>query len=98
MNTTEEKKTTEAKKTTKDLLFDAVNCLGGAVWDLRIVENTLATSVENGQIVIPDIDNDPLRLALLALHSIRHTLEGQEDALWLQMQDEEEKEKQAAAS
>lgn len=86
--------TTEKKKTTEEILYDAVNCLGGAVWDLKIIENTIGTALENELIVIPDIDNDPLRLVLLALRAVRTDLEKQEDTLWVRMRDEKEKEEE----
>lgn len=91
MNTTAEKNTPEeSKKTTKNILFDAVNCIGGAVWDLKIIENAIATGVANEQIVIPDIDNDPLRIALLALQTVRANLEEQETTLWARMHEEKD--------
>lgn len=93
MNKTDKttEKTTEAPKT-MSILFDAVNCLGGAVWDLKIIENNLVTSLENEQIIIPDVDCDPLRIALLALRAVRTDLEKQEDTLWVQLQEEQGKE------
>ena len=85
MNTTE-------KKTTKDIIWDAVNTLSSAAWDLRIVENTLVTGNENELIVIPNVDNDPLRLALLALRAVRTELEDQEDTLTAYLHESEREE------
>ena len=99
MNKTDKttEKTTEAPKTMSKVLFDAVNCLGGAVWDLKIIENNLVTALEGEQIIIPNVDVDPLRVALLALRAVRTDLEQQEDALWLQIPDEQGKEETQTA-
>ena len=85
--------TTEEKKTPREIIWDAMNCIGGAVWDLKIIENTLITANENELIVIPDRDNDPLRMALLALRAVRTELEEQEETLYdnLPAQSDEEK-------
>lgn len=68
-------------KTTAKTILDIKGDIEAAQWDLEIIENSIVTALENEVIVIPNIKNDPIRLALLAMKHVREELDKQVDEL-----------------
>lgn len=68
------------EKTVK-VIVDVNDEIEAKVWDLEIVENSITTALENGLIEIPDVTNDPVRLALIAMKYIREELTKQSERL-----------------
>ena len=52
-----------------------------AAWDLEIIENSLINGLNLELIKVPDIDNDPIRMAQLALQNVRTALEKKSEEL-----------------